>query len=83
MKQLHKRFEKEQIKELLGKYENSVLKGEIICAMLGIERAQFFRLLKRYRQDKEKFTILCKQTTINMLTLTPIIHSFPKGIFLN
>ncbi|MDR2437006.1 MAG: hypothetical protein LBD17_02930 [Endomicrobium sp.] len=36
-----------------------------MCEMLGIERAQFFRLLRRYRQEQEKFTILYKRRTIN------------------
>lgn len=65
MKQLHKRFSKEQVKELLDKYENNDVKSKIICAMLNIERAQFFRLLKRYRQDKENFAISYKRATIN------------------
>jgi hypothetical protein len=47
MKQLNKRFEKEQIKELLDKYEKRGVKSKIIYEMLWIERAQFFRLLRR------------------------------------
>jgi hypothetical protein len=43
MKQLYKRYEKEQIKELLEKYEKSGVKSKIIYEMLRIERAQFFR----------------------------------------
>jgi hypothetical protein len=33
--------------------------------MLGIEKAQFFRLLKRYRQDKEIFSLSYRRTSIN------------------
>ena len=57
MKQLHKKFTDKQVKELFKKYEESDIKSEVMSAMLGIERAQFFRLLKRYRQDKEKFSL--------------------------
>jgi hypothetical protein len=47
MKQLRKRFEEAQVKELLGKYDDKVMKSEVICNVLGIARAQFFRLLKQ------------------------------------
>ena len=65
MKQLHKKFTDKQVKELFKKYEESDIKSEVMSEMLGIERAQFFRLLKRYRQDKEKFSLSYRRTSIN------------------
>jgi hypothetical protein len=57
MKQLHKRFATEQVKELLGKYENGNIEREALEKVLGIGRAHFFRLLKEYRNDKNSFSI--------------------------
>ena len=52
MKQLRKRFNEERVKELLKKYEDSAVKLEIICDIVGVARTQFFCLLKQYRQNK-------------------------------
>jgi hypothetical protein len=65
MKQLHKKFTDEQVKEIFKKYEESDVKSDIVCTMLAIERAQFFRLLKKYRQDKDNFSLSYKRTGIN------------------
>jgi len=65
MKQLHKKFTDAQVKELFKKYEESDIKAELISKMLGIERAQFFRLLKRYRQDREVFSLSYRRKSIN------------------
>jgi len=65
MKQLHKKFTDQQVKDIFKKYEESNIKAEDISKMLGIERAQFFRLLKRYRQDKETFSLSYRRKSIN------------------
>jgi len=57
MKQLHKRFSKEQVSELLNKYETGAIGHTAIEELLSISRAQFFRILNKYRQDKENFNI--------------------------
>jgi hypothetical protein len=62
MKQLHKRFETKQVKELLSKYERGNVEREILEDILGIGKAHFFRLLKAYRSAGEKFSIEYKRT---------------------
>ena len=62
MKQLHKRFETKQVKELLGKYESGNVEREVLEEILGIGKAHFFRLLKAYRSAGEKFSIDHKRT---------------------
>jgi hypothetical protein len=57
MAQLHKRFADQQIKELMQRYLNKELKREHIQEMLKIKRRQFFKLLKKYRQNPETFSI--------------------------
>jgi hypothetical protein len=68
MKQLRKRFNKEQVKKLFKKYKNNAVKSEliydiVICDTVGVARAQFFRLLKQYRQNE--LSLSYKRTTIN------------------
>ena len=63
MKQLRKRFNEERVKELLKKYEDSAVKLEIICDIVGVARTQFFCLLKQYRQNK--LSLSYKRTSIN------------------
>jgi hypothetical protein len=62
MKQLHKRFETEQVKELLNKYEQGNIKREALEEVLGISKAHFFRLLKAYRGNNKKFSIDYKRS---------------------
>lgn len=56
--QLHKRLSEEQVKAILESY----LAGEIsvvnVLSNLGIKRARLFRLLKTYRDNPDKFTII-------------------------
>jgi hypothetical protein len=49
MRQLHKRFSKEQIKELLKRYEEGKVERRAIEEVTGISRSRFFELLKEYR----------------------------------
>lgn len=57
MKQIHKKFSSEQVKEILSKYESGNVKREIIQEILGIGRSRFFELIRKYRFDKENFSV--------------------------
>ncbi|MCK5014812.1 MAG: hypothetical protein KAS66_13445 [Candidatus Omnitrophica bacterium] len=56
-KQIHKQFTNEQVKELLEKYINKEIERKYIQATLGIKKAQFFRLLKAFRNNPKDFSI--------------------------
>jgi len=56
-KHLHKKFPKQQVKSLLQRYIFKEIKIHYILELLGIKRSRFFELLKRYREDPEKFSI--------------------------
>lgn len=60
--QLHKRFTTEQVKMLLQWYEARTLTDEQVCERLIISRAQFFRLLERYRRDPTGFTLIYRRS---------------------
>lgn len=62
MDQLHKRFSDEQLKELLRRYLAGELNRQNIQQMLCIKKRQFFKLLERYRQDPNKFSIRYSRT---------------------
>src|SRR3989338_5249131 len=55
--QLHKRFTTEQVKAILKGYQQGNVGQAEVLAALEIKPATFFRLLKRYRQDPEAFTL--------------------------
>ena len=57
MGQIHKRFSSEQVRELLEEYKTCSIERRAIEKVLGIERAQFFRLMKKYRRKKEEFRV--------------------------
>jgi hypothetical protein len=65
MKQIHKRFDSHQVKELLSKYEQGVIERKSVEEMLCIGKAQFFRLLKQYRKEKEHFSIEYRRDSVN------------------
>ncbi|MCA6071510.1 MAG: hypothetical protein LE168_03910, partial [Endomicrobium sp.] len=50
-------------KELLKKRKDNAVKLEIIYDIIGIARAQFFRLLKQYRQNE--LSLSYKRTSVN------------------
>lgn len=58
MAQLHKRFSDEQLKDIMRRYLNGELKREYIQEMLQIKKRRFFKLLKKYRNNPETFSIL-------------------------
>jgi len=57
MEQMYRKFSSEQVKGLLEKYEKGEVSREAIEGILGIKKAMFFRLISRYREDKERFEI--------------------------
>jgi len=56
-KQIHKRLADEQVKGLLERYFSGEVELEYILKILGIKRRQFFKILKRYREDTVSFSI--------------------------
>lgn len=57
MAHIHKRFTDGQVKELMERYLNKSIERKYIQAILGIEKAMFFRLLQRYRKNPQEFSI--------------------------
>jgi hypothetical protein len=56
--QLHKRLSEEQVKLILEHYLSKEVSLENALENLQIKRARFFRLLKRYQDKPDTFTIL-------------------------
>jgi len=63
MSQLHKRFISDQVKELLERYLKNEIKRKYIQGILGIKRRRFFKLLKEYKENPQRFTIQYQRTT--------------------
>ena len=63
--QLHKRFTTDQVKALLEKYETKGVELLYILNILDISKRRFFKLLKKYREDKNNFSIDCKRGSPN------------------
>ena len=57
MSQLHKKFTTEQVKDLLQRYMDKKIERKYVQEILHIKKRQFFKLLKEYRADPEKFSI--------------------------
>lgn len=57
MKQLHKKFTDDQIKDLLARYLESKVKRVYIQEILGIKRRRFCQLVDKYRKDPAGFSI--------------------------
>jgi len=63
--QLHKRFTTDQVKALLEKYETKGVELLYILNILDISKRRFFKLLKKYRKDKDNFSIDYKRGSPN------------------
>ena len=63
--QLHKRFTTDQVKALLEKYETKGVELLYILNILDISKRRFFKLLKKYREDKNNFSIDYKRGSPN------------------
>lgn len=58
---IHKKFTDEQVKDLMQRYLTGQLKRQHIQEVLKIGPTRFFALVKRYRQDPQKFSIQYKR----------------------
>jgi len=58
MKQLHKKFNDCQVKELITRYLKKKIARKYIQEILGIKKTRFFALVKRLKDDPENFSIL-------------------------
>lgn len=65
MSQIHKKFTDDQVKELFKKYLSKEIERKYIQVILGIKRRRFFELIKRYKEDSEKFTVKYKRRGSN------------------
>ncbi len=63
--QLHKRFNNEQVKELLTKYHNGEIKSSYLMNILGVKKSRFFKLASVYKKDPDNFTIQYSRNTPN------------------
>jgi len=72
MAQIHKSFSTEQVKDLFKRYMDKQIERTYIQELLGIEKAQFFRLLKEYRDNPANFSI--NYTGTSPKRISPEIH---------
>lgn len=57
MKQLHKKFTDNHVKEFIERYLAKEIELDYILTILGIKRRRFFVLVSKYRQDATHFSI--------------------------
>lgn len=57
MSQIHKKFTTDQVKDMLDKYLNGEIERKYIQEILGIKKSRFFCIIKRYRDNKDSFSI--------------------------
>ena len=57
MKQLHKKFNNCQVKDLLTRYLKKKVERKEIQKVLGIKKTRFFALVKRLKDDPENFSV--------------------------
>ena len=63
MKQLHKKFNDCQVKDLLTRYLKKKVEREEIQKVLDIKKTRFFALVKRLKTDPENFSISYSRKT--------------------
>jgi len=63
MSQLHKRFTSDQIKELFERYLKKEVERSYIQKILAIKKRRFFKLINKYREDPQHFSIQYQRTT--------------------
>lgn len=57
MAQIHKRFTDEAVKDLIKKYLAGEVEIKYILEILGIKRARFFKILRKYKNNTDGFSI--------------------------
>lgn len=55
--QIHKKFNNEQVKELMQKYLNKEVERKYLQEILGIGKSQFFKLLHDFRNNPQGFSV--------------------------
>ena len=60
--QIHKKFNDEQVKELLQKYLNKEIERKYIQEILGVGKSRFFELIQSYRTNPKKFSVEYKRS---------------------
>jgi len=63
MKQLHKKFNDCQVKDLMTRYLQKKIERKDLQEVLGIKRTRFFALIKRLKDDPKNFSILYSRRT--------------------
>jgi len=58
MKQLHKKFTDDQVKDLITRYQKKKITRKYIQEILGIKKTRFFALVKQFKADPENFSIM-------------------------
>jgi hypothetical protein len=53
-RQLHKRFNNEQVKDIVSKFDKKLIRAKEACRFLGIGRTRFHSLVKMYRKDSQQ-----------------------------
>jgi len=57
MKQLHKKFNDCQVKDLMTQYLQKKIERKDLQKVLGIKKTRFFALIKRLKEDPENFSV--------------------------
>jgi hypothetical protein len=57
MKQLHKKFNDCQVKDLMTRYLKKKIERKDLQKVLGIKKTRFFALIKRLKDDPENFSV--------------------------
>ncbi|MDK2895922.1 MAG: hypothetical protein PWP04_42 [Candidatus Atribacteria bacterium] len=57
MVQIHKKFNNDQVKDLLRQYLEQKIERKYLQQILGIKKRRFFQLVKKFKNDPEGFSI--------------------------
>ncbi|MCL2144410.1 MAG: hypothetical protein FWH43_02805 [Endomicrobia bacterium] len=68
MKQIHKKFNAQQVKELFSRYSSKELTRANAQETLDVSKSHFFKLIKKYRQAPQDFEIKYERAGVNKLT---------------
>lgn len=75
MKQLHKKFNDCQVKDLMTRYLKKKIERKDLQKVLGIKKTRFFALIKRFKDDPENFSVSYFRSTLT--------HTISKDIEIN
>ncbi len=74
MEQVHRRFTAEHVRNLFRGYSSGLLDRAAVEEVLGIGKTRFFALLKLYRKDPERSTLIAGFPSIFKLYSRGHIH---------